>query len=184
MSVFYARGRESRDHAACGRGLPCCAGEDEVSARLSYCDLRTVPSFLGGLESLEILDLYNNNDLQIDAPLVFLIEGYPRLRKADTSKDKNWTPESMAHVEAFKAKLRAKNPDAKVLFLFRRSKSSLSVFFVFNFTHFLFRKNKEEVGGTMGRLKKGTSLEEEEEFVFFRPRCSTRAQALFLSLSC
>ena len=85
---------------------------------LHYCDLRTVPAFLGKLKSLEILRLNYNNDLQIDAPLDFLIEGCPRLREIRLEKGfymSPWTPRSLAHLEAFQAKLRAKNPNARVL---------------------------------------------------------------------
>lgn len=102
---------------------------------LKNCFLRTVPSFLGGLESLESLNLESNDILQIHDPLDFLIDGCPRLREVTLAKKlrsagtfrwtgvtifprvvTQWTPESLVRIEAFKAKLRAKNPDAKVSF--------------------------------------------------------------------
>ena len=62
-----------------------------------------------------MLDLSENDDLQIDAPLDFLIMGCPFLREiwlcTDTSAAP-WTPASLAHLKAFEAKLRAKNPRA------------------------------------------------------------------------
>lgn len=42
------------------------------------CDLLTLPAFVGELESLELLDL-RENDPQICATLDFLIKGCPRL---------------------------------------------------------------------------------------------------------
>ena len=86
---------------------------------LGFCDLRAVPAFVGELESLAILDLSDNNPLQIHAPLDFLIEGCPRLREVQLGKAHSrdpWTPESLTHLKAFKAKLLAKNPDAKVFY--------------------------------------------------------------------
>ena len=81
---------------------------------LSSCYLRAVPAFVGELESLEVLNLAWS-DFEIDATtLEFLISGCPRLREAKLDKPK--TPESRAHLEAFKARLRAENPDAKVSF--------------------------------------------------------------------
>lgn len=44
---------------------------------LYCCGLSTVPAFLGELKSLESLNLSSNADLQIDAPLDFLVEGCP-----------------------------------------------------------------------------------------------------------
>ena len=79
--------------------------------RLSRCGLRTVPAFVGELESLEILDL-SSNDFLIDAPLDFLVEGCPGLSYVNLGEPNN--PESRAHGIAFKAKLLAKNPDATV----------------------------------------------------------------------
>ena len=87
---------------------------------LSVCGLSTVPAFVGELKSLEVLDLSFNKDLQIDAPLDFLIEGCPRLRRVRLCKRNSvrfqWTPASRAHLREFKAKLRSRNPAAKVSF--------------------------------------------------------------------
>ena len=86
---------------------------------LSFCDLRAVPAFVGALESLAILDLSDNFPLQIHAPLDFLIEGCPMLCEVRLQKESGWvpwTPESLTHLKAFKAKLLAKNPDAKVFY--------------------------------------------------------------------
>ena len=83
---------------------------------LSNCGLRAVPAFVGGLESLERLDLSHNNE-EICATLDILIEGCPRLREVRLEKGyraATWTPESLARVEAFTARLLPKNPDAKV----------------------------------------------------------------------
>ena len=82
--------------------------------RGSGCGLRTVPAFVGEQESLETLDLSHNEDLQIDASLDFLIEKFPRLRSVDLCNLSEWTRKSRAHLRAFKAKLRAKNPGAEV----------------------------------------------------------------------
>ena len=85
---------------------------------LASCNLRIVPAFVGELESLEALDLSWNN-FQIDAPLDFLIKGCPRLREVALRR---WpyegprTPESLVHLGAFKAKLLAGNPNAKVVY--------------------------------------------------------------------
>ena len=81
---------------------------------LSDCGLRTIPAFVGELESLVVLDLFGD-DFQINSPLDFLIKGCPRLRELKLYKEQGtapWTPESRAHLEAFKAKLLAKNPNA------------------------------------------------------------------------
>ena len=75
-------------------------------------NLRTVPAFVGELESLKRLDL-SGNELQIYATLDVLIKGCPRLREVKLFEMSN-TPESRAHLEAFKAKRPAKNPNAKV----------------------------------------------------------------------
>ena len=72
-----------------------------------------VPAFVGELESLAFLSL-EGNDFQILAPLDILIKGCPRLCQVTLDRPK--TLESWAHLEAFKAKLLAKNPDAKVLY--------------------------------------------------------------------
>ena len=84
---------------------------------LSFCCLRAVPAFVGELESLEIFYLCDNDHLQIHAPLDFLVEGCPRLREVILCKSRNrvWDPASLERVEAFKAKLCAKNPGAEVL---------------------------------------------------------------------
>ena len=87
---------------------------------LSFCRrLSTVPAFVGELESLESLDLSWNRELQIDAPLDFLIKGCPRLRNVRMYKGGgaySWTPQSLAHLEAFVAKLLEKNPNAVVCY--------------------------------------------------------------------
>ena len=78
----------------------------------------TVPVFVGELKSLEILDL-SYNDLQNDAPLDFLIKGFPRLRQIwlrERPGAPPRTPALPAHLEAFKAKLLAQNPDAEVIY--------------------------------------------------------------------
>ena len=84
--------------------------------RLIHCGLRAVPAFIGELESLEIFDLCYNSHLQIHAPLDILVEGCPRLRKVRLYKEVFWDPASRAHVEAFEAKLCAKNPGARVFY--------------------------------------------------------------------
>jgi len=83
---------------------------------LARCGLRAFPASVGELESLEVLNLSYNSKLQIDAPLDFLIEGCPRLRWVSCSGGRGRTPEARAHLEAFKAKLLARNPEAKVSF--------------------------------------------------------------------
>jgi hypothetical protein len=85
---------------------------------LRRCGLHAVPAFVGELESLERLDL-SYHHLEIDAPLDFLIEGCPRLREVRLGSGlvpAPWTPETLAHLEAFEAKLLAKNPNAKVIY--------------------------------------------------------------------
>ena len=87
---------------------------------LCWCGLRRVPAFVGELKSLEVLDLGCDEPLQIDAStLDLLLEGCPRLRKVRLPFPGRFirTPESHAHLKAFKAKLEAKNPKAKVLFI-------------------------------------------------------------------
>ena len=89
--------------------------------RINDCGLRTVPAFLGELESLEVLDVTYNDHLQIDAPLDFLIKGCSHLRAVDLEKrpdGRPWTPQSLARLEAFKARLLAQNPVAKVEYKF------------------------------------------------------------------
>ena len=75
--------------------------------------LRTVPARVGELESLEVLDLGGNDDLQIDAPLDFLIKGCPRLREVRLFKWAPWTPESRAHLGGFIRKLFVETRTAK-----------------------------------------------------------------------
>ena len=85
---------------------------------LSSCGLRAVPAFVGGLESLGILQILRNDE-QIYATLDVLIEGCPRLREVGLCSGPNdgpLTPESRAHLEAFAAKLLAKDPNAVVIF--------------------------------------------------------------------
>jgi hypothetical protein len=88
---------------------------------LFSCGLRRVPAFIGKLKSLEVLYLSFNELLQIEAStLDFLIEGCPRLlhvsfRHVSVIRGRP-TPESLAHLEAFKAKMRGTNPDAEVEF--------------------------------------------------------------------
>jgi len=83
---------------------------------LAFCGLRIVPAFVGGLESLEILGL--SRELQVDAATFDVpIEGCPRLREVELHKKSDeapWTPEALAHLEAFKAKLLAKKPNAGI----------------------------------------------------------------------
>ena len=77
--------------------------------RLGRCGLRTVPSFVGGLQSLEVLALFLN-DVQIDATLDILIKGCPRLRSVILGKRSgaaSWTLKSREHLKAFKEKLLA-----------------------------------------------------------------------------
>ena len=81
---------------------------------LSYCGLRAVPAFVGELQSLERLDL-SYNDQQIFATLDILIEDCPRLRDV-WLYTAAYSPESQAHLEAFKAKLLAKIPNARVFY--------------------------------------------------------------------
>jgi len=86
--------------------------------RLASCGLRRVPAFVRELSSLEEIWLNQNEHLQIDAPLDDLIKCYPRLRLVKMLKEfeGTWTPTSLAHLEAFKAKLQKKNPSPKVEF--------------------------------------------------------------------
>jgi Leucine-rich repeat (LRR) protein len=84
---------------------------------LDECGLRRVPAFVRVLSSLEDILLFDNEHLQIDAPLDYLIECYPRLCVVKMKKKRGrWTPTSQAHLEAFKAKLLKKNPSAEVEF--------------------------------------------------------------------
>ena len=84
---------------------------------LRCCGLRTFPAFVGELGSLEMLDL-SFNDFQLDDAIDVLIKGCPLLRELGLYKGLRtvpWTPESKAHLEVFKARLRAENPKVKVL---------------------------------------------------------------------
>ena len=81
---------------------------------LAHCYLRTIPAFIGKLESLEVLDP-SWNSIEIDAAtLDSLFQGCPRLREVDFFAGVLRTPESRAHIEAFAVKLRARNPNAMV----------------------------------------------------------------------
>ena len=86
--------------------------------RLQLCGLRRVPAFVRELSSLELIWLADNERLQFVAPLDYLIECCPRLSKVNMKKWRRgtWTPQSLAHLEAFRAKLLAKNPSAEVEF--------------------------------------------------------------------
>ena len=53
---------------------------------LFWCGLRTVPAFVGELSALERLDLSCKDEMQIDAPLVFLLEGCPGMREVKVMK--------------------------------------------------------------------------------------------------
>ena len=84
---------------------------------LAGCGLRTVPAFVGELQSLERLELSYNR--QIYATLDILIKDYHRLREVRLGSGlvpAPWTPETLAHLEAFEAKLLTKNPNAKVIY--------------------------------------------------------------------
>ena len=98
---------------------------------LGGCGLRTVPSFVGGLQSLEVLALFFN-DVQIDATLDILIKGCPRLRSVILGKRSgaaSWTLKSREHLKAFKEKLLAKDPNAVVEY--EEFSSHFSFFLVF-----------------------------------------------------
>ena len=86
---------------------------------LGCCGLRTVPAFVGELESLEVIDL-SYNYAQITATLDnFVIDGCPRLRKVVLHKKSYtgpWAPEALAHIEAFKARQLAQNANAEVIY--------------------------------------------------------------------
>ena len=122
---------------------------------LDNCDLRRVPVFVRELSSLEEISLFGNEHLQIDAPLDDLVECCPRLILVDMRKGRGgtWTPQSLAHLNAFKAKLQKKNPKAQVEFYEFR----VFVFF-FCFCSFLFRtvfgerereRERERVAGNL-----------------------------------
>ena len=100
-----------------GEAFPAELGKMESLRvlNLSSCGLRAVPAFVGELESLESLDLCNNYALQIDAPLDFLIRGCPRLREVNLVLNSPYINSKFrAHIKAFKARLLAENPNAKV----------------------------------------------------------------------
>ena len=84
--------------------------------QLNKCGHRTVPAFVGELESLEVLNLSFVAEAQIRTPLDFLIKGCPRLRVVMLHKftGEGWNAASRALLKAFAAKLVAKNPDALV----------------------------------------------------------------------
>jgi Leucine-rich repeat (LRR) protein len=86
--------------------------------RLGICGLRRVPAFVREVSSLEEIWLGSNADLQFDVPLNYLVECCPRMRLVDLKKGQggSWNPQSMAHLEAFKAKLERENPSAQVDF--------------------------------------------------------------------
>jgi hypothetical protein len=81
------------------------------------CGLRTFPAIVGELESLEELDL-RYNDFEVDAAaLDALLKRCRRLREVDLSDSaRPWTAESLANLDAFKAKLLKENPGAKVTY--------------------------------------------------------------------
>jgi hypothetical protein len=90
-----------------------------IHLNLDKCGLRRVPAFVRELSSLENISLRQNEHLQIDAPLDDLIECCPRLSVVEMRKALNegsWTPQSLAHLFAFEAKLQKKNPSAEVKF--------------------------------------------------------------------
>ena len=74
---------------------------------LSGCALRTVPAFVGELESFEAVYLASRDE-RIRATLDILLEGCPRLGYVNLCGFR--TPESQALIEAFKRKLLARNP--------------------------------------------------------------------------
>ena len=139
------------------------------SLRLLYlqdCDLRRVPAFVRELSSLEEIMLDSNERMQIDAPLDDLVECCPRLILVDMRKGRGgtWTPQSLAHLNAFKAKLQKKNPKAQVEFYEFR----VFVFF-FCFCSFLFRT----VFGERERERERESRRESFSFLL----CSLRERA-------
>jgi len=86
--------------------------------RPHVCGLRCMPAFVRELSSLEIIRFDMNPYLNFDAPLDYLIECCPRLRFVSMMKGYGftWTQQSLAYLEAFKAKLIEKNPSAEVRF--------------------------------------------------------------------
>ena len=81
---------------------------------LDIVNCAAVPAFVGGLESLQTLRILFARDAVIAAPLDFLIEGCPYLSKVALFNPFGWNRGSMAHINAFSAKLSSKNPRAKV----------------------------------------------------------------------
>ena len=154
--------------------------------RLGRCGLRTVPAFVGGLQSLEVLALFFN-DVQIDATLDILIKGCPRLRSVILGKRSgaaSWTLKSREHLKAFKEKLLAKDPNAVVEY--EAFSSHFSFFLVFFcFARSVLRERAQ--GGREGEflrrafgVQKRESVEEREgvqkrEKIFFNFSHSPRA---------
>ena len=102
-----------------GEAFPAALGKLQSlrDLYLCHCGLRAVPAFVGVLKLLEVLDLSFNGE-GICASLDFLIKGCPLLHEVRLLKGPEegpWSSASLKLVEAFRAKLRAKNPDAKVL---------------------------------------------------------------------
>ena len=66
-----------------GEAFPAALGKMKSLRELDlrYCGLRAVPAFIGELESLEVLHLAWNDDLEIGSPFHLLIEGCPNLRE-------------------------------------------------------------------------------------------------------
>jgi len=85
---------------------------------LTNCGLRRVPAFVRELSSLKEFSIYENEHLQIETSLDYLIECCPRLCVVKMKKhpDDSWTQQSLTHLWAFKLKLLKKNPSAKVEF--------------------------------------------------------------------
>lgn len=83
---------------------------------LAEANLEFVPRALAGATSLEEIDLSSNYRLQVEEPLEFLLEGLPRLRVLNLTRDRPFSATSLANLEAFRERLRARNPDAQVLF--------------------------------------------------------------------
>jgi len=120
LEVLFLTGNENLRDAPQDEPFPAELGRMKSLRELglSYCGFRAVPAFVGGLQSLEILYL-RRNDEQIYATLDVLIEGCPRLHKVGLYRDSvegPLSPESWAHLEAFEAKLLAKDPNAVVIF--------------------------------------------------------------------
>ena len=87
---------------------------------VSMSDVEPLGQLRVSLEELILWrsDLVNNEPLQIDAPLDYLIKCCPRLRFVKMKKGPRgaWTRQSLAHLWAFKLKLLEKNPSAEVEF--------------------------------------------------------------------